>query len=236
MEKKLILVLGGARSGKSAFAENLAKQISDKVLYVATAAIGDEEMRRRVEQHRLRRPASWRILETTIGVGNALASSAADEEAILLDCLALLVSNVLLQHSTEDEESSQQAFPEIESAVRREIDELVEAYRRSKATFIVVSNEVGLGLVPPYPLGRAYRDLLGIANQKVATHADEVYLLFAGVPVELKALSKALVVPQAGEHHGDTETRSPQRSSMPSKSNTETKWPILSPVTRHPKP
>ncbi|MCL5959776.1 MAG: bifunctional adenosylcobinamide kinase/adenosylcobinamide-phosphate guanylyltransferase [Chloroflexi bacterium] len=209
MEKKLILVLGGARSGKSAFAENLAKQIGDKVLYVATAAIGDEEMRRRVEQHRLRRPASWRTLEAKVGVGKALASSASDEEVILLDCLALLVSNVLLQHSTEDEESSQQAFAEIERAVEREVDELVEAYRQSKATFIVVSNEVGLGLVPPYPLGRAYRDLLGVASQKVATHADEVYLLFAGVPVELKALSRASVPPPlARGHHGDTETRS----------------------------
>ncbi len=178
---ELILVLGGARSGKSAFAQRLAREIGrDKVLFVATAEAGDAEMRERIEKHRRERPPAWRTLEVTRHVGTAIATQVADAQVVLVDCWTLLVSNILLDQG----ESSPGA--EVELAVTAEVTELLHASESAETTFIVVSNEVGLGLVPPTPLGRLYRDLLGRANQTLAASADHVYLLVAGLAVDLR--------------------------------------------------
>lgn len=179
-------MLGGVRSGKSAYAEGLAKRSDGSVLYVATATAGDDEMRRRIEEHRRRRPESWRTAEIPLGVGAALRASLPGIDVVLLDCLSVLISNVLLHNEAADEDQGVALYARAEAAVQREIDRLLECYNDSSATFVVVSNEVGLGVVPPYPLGRVYRDLLGMANQNIARCADEVYLLVAGVAVELK--------------------------------------------------
>lgn len=176
----LILVLGGARSGKSTFAQNLAQEIGKwSVVFVATAEAGDDEMRRRIEQHRRERPEGWRTLEAQRHVGRTILESDAGEQAILVDCLTLLVSNRLLEF--ED------AFaPEVEAAVMDEVNDLISCAARINGTVIVVSNEVGMGLVPPYPLGRVYRDLLGKANQALAAAASQVYFLVAGLPMVIK--------------------------------------------------
>jgi len=180
---ELILVLGGARSGKSAFAQQMAQEIGrDRVLFVATAEAGDAEMRERIEKHRRERPPAWRTLEVTRHVGAAIAAQIADAQVVLVDCWTLLVSNTLMDHS----ESSPAA--EVELAVTAEVTKLLHACQSTEATFIVVSNEVGLGLVPPTPLGRLYRDLLGRANQMLAASADRVYLLVAGLAVDLRKL------------------------------------------------
>jgi adenosylcobinamide kinase/adenosylcobinamide-phosphate guanylyltransferase len=177
---KLILILGGARSGKSTFAQGLAGELGgERVLYVATAEAEDEEMRRRIERHRRERPAGWGTLEARRNVGQAIQEGYGDAKAVLVDCLTVLVSNRLL--AFED------AFaPEVEAAVMTEVEELAACAQIVPGSFIVVSNEVGMGVVPPYPLGRAYRDLLGKANQVLARRADEVYLLVAGLPLTLK--------------------------------------------------
>jgi adenosylcobinamide kinase/adenosylcobinamide-phosphate guanylyltransferase len=177
---ELILVLGGARSGKSTFAQNLAQQMGGQnVLFVATAEARDEEMRLRVEKHRQARPAGWRTLEAQRHVGQIVLENHDGAGAILVDCLTVLISNRVLEFGD--------AFsPEAEAAVRGEAEALVECARSVTGAFIVVSNEVGMGLVPPYPLGRAYRDLLGKVNQTLAARANRVYLLVAGLPVELK--------------------------------------------------
>jgi adenosylcobinamide kinase/adenosylcobinamide-phosphate guanylyltransferase len=193
----LILVLGGARSGKSTYAEALALTLGRQVLYVATAEALDDEMRARVAAHQAGRPADWHTLEAPLNVGTALTArlAAAEADVILLDCLTLLVSNAILS-ATGSEESGGPDAPEPNLgrawvAVQAEVDALLEASRRLGVHLIVVSNEVGLGVVPPYSLGRTYRDCLGRANQAVARIADRVVLMVAGLPVDLKALPLA---------------------------------------------
>lgn len=190
MSRKLILLLGGARSGKSSYAETLATQLGDRVLYVATAQAGDEEMQARIAAHRRARPPIWQTVEAPSHVGQAIraALAAGPVNVVLLDCLTLLVSNAILQDLSEtalDFVDEEVARRQVES----ELVELLDSFRAGDIPWIVVSNEVGSGLVPPYPLGRVYRDLLGWANQRLAAAADRVYLVIAGLPVDIKALS-----------------------------------------------
>ncbi len=187
---RLTLVLGGARSGKSDYAEALAAQMGSRVLYVATAEALDDEMRARVAAHQARRPSAWATLEAPLHVGEALRScaAAAGADVLLLDCLTLLVSNVILLSGPDAPEPDPSAAWEW---VQAEVESLLAASRELGANLIVVSNEVGLGVVPPYSLGRTYRDCLGWANQALARAADHVILLVAGLPVDLKDLPLA---------------------------------------------
>jgi adenosyl cobinamide kinase/adenosyl cobinamide phosphate guanylyltransferase/sugar phosphate isomerase/epimerase len=177
----LTFILGGARSGKSAYAQALARQNGGSVLYVATAAAGDDEMTARIAAHRAERPAAWRTIEAPLQVGQAISKALAEQPAdvILLDCLTLLASNVLLQlpETTSEREAT--------AALLTEVEALLACRAHSNAHWIIVSNEVGLGLVPPYPLGRLYRDALGRANQKLAAAATEALFLVAGLPLKI---------------------------------------------------
>jgi adenosylcobinamide kinase/adenosylcobinamide-phosphate guanylyltransferase len=176
----LTLILGGARSGKTSYAQEQARQIGGNVLYVATASAGDEEMRMRIEAHRAARPAEWQTLEATLQVGEALISNQVRTQVVIVDCVTLLVSNVLLSFSEDA------AFDEVEQKVQAEIDALLKAHSKIGGQWFIVSNEVGLGLVPPYPLGRFYRDLLGWANQTLVRSADRVIFMVAGIPTVIK--------------------------------------------------
>jgi adenosylcobinamide kinase/adenosylcobinamide-phosphate guanylyltransferase len=181
MGKHLIFILGGARSGKSAYAQRLAEELGGaSVAYVATAEAGDDEMRARIDTHRAERPAGWRTVEAPRLDGIDLAAAAWDARVVLLDCVTLLVSNAVI--AAGDDADSAVA----EAAAGREVDALLRAYEEGDATWIVISNEVGMGLVPPYPLGRVYRDALGRANQRIAATASRVVLMVAGLPWELK--------------------------------------------------
>jgi adenosylcobinamide kinase/adenosylcobinamide-phosphate guanylyltransferase len=197
MSRRLILLLGGARSGKSTCAERLAAQSGDRVLYVATAQAGDGEMEARIAVHRQARTPTWQTVESPTGVGEAIRAALASEpmDAVLLDCLTLLVSNVILQGVAEEEEEELDRVNEVaaQERVAAELDGLLDAFHASNVPWIVVSNEVGWGVVPPYPLGRVYRDLLGWANQRLAAEADQVYLMVAGLPLDIKALSATAV-------------------------------------------
>ena len=181
MPEQLIFVLGGARSGKSSFAERLAQQ-GERVLYVATAEALDDEMRRRIDVHRRQRPADWDTLEEPLALPFAVASKLPGYDTCLLDCLTLWISNHLL--AREDD-------PDAESEILAAAAELLEVYEQSSATWIVVSNEVGLSVVPASPLGRTFRDIQGRVNQMFAARADRVYLLVAGLAMDLKALGAA---------------------------------------------
>jgi adenosylcobinamide kinase/adenosylcobinamide-phosphate guanylyltransferase len=189
---KLTLILGGARSGKSSYAEQIARESGgDQVLYVATAKAGDDEMRERVRKHQQSRPAGWRTLEATENVGAAVLASTGNAKAIVIDCLTMLVANWLLAVAGPEEDPfddpSDDPFQQvIEERVKTEIEDIITCTRKLTSDVVVVSNEVGMGVVPPYDLGRAYRDLLGRANQVVAKNADEVYLLVAGIPMRIK--------------------------------------------------
>ena len=186
---RLLLVLGGARSGKSAYAQQVAQELGgSRVLFVATAQAWDEEMTQRIAQHRQERPTAWRTLEAPHNVGQTIALELGEATVVLVDCLTLLVSNTIL-HLSESPDPVAAA-----AAVQAEIAALLQACQGSTATYIVVSNEVGLGLVPDNPLGRLYRDLLGRANQTLAAQAEAVYFMVAGLPVEVKALARAAAI------------------------------------------
>ncbi len=176
--RTLVFVLGGARSGKSAYAQQLAARMGERVLFVATATAGDEEMAARIARHRAARPPHWRTLEAPVGVGQALREQIGDAQVVLLDCLSLWVANLMGEGELPPDE--------VEKRVQAELEDLMAVYEAHTASLIVVSNEVGMGLVPVYPLGRLYRDVLGRANQWVAARADQVILMVAGIPVPLK--------------------------------------------------
>jgi adenosylcobinamide kinase/adenosylcobinamide-phosphate guanylyltransferase len=187
MERKLIFLLGGARSGKSRHAQEWAEQNGRCVLFVATAQAFDDDMQARIARHQAERPATWTTLEAPLNAGGAIAAAmaavpqAVAHDVVVVDCLTLLASNALLtlpEGCTQDEANA---------IVMGEVEELLAACERSApAVWLVVSNEVGMGIVPPSKLGRLYRDALGRANQRLAQAADEVLLLVAGLPWRLK--------------------------------------------------
>jgi len=145
-----VLILGGARSGKSRFAQELASRLGDEVLFVATGSPLDEEMRVRIEEHKKRRPDKWRTLELSWDVGESIGRSL--ERVVILDCITLLINNVIFKSEDDD--------GDVQGRVKREIEELID-HTDGLKTLIMVSNEVGMGIVPLSKLGRDYRDLLG---------------------------------------------------------------------------
>ncbi|MBN2462828.1 MAG: bifunctional adenosylcobinamide kinase/adenosylcobinamide-phosphate guanylyltransferase [Dehalococcoidia bacterium] len=177
MAKQIILLLGGARSGKSHYAQQLAMELGGEVLFVATGEALDEEMQARIAEHKKDRPPNWRTLEMPTGIGKVIEKGIGDAKVVIIDCLTLLISNLL-----HDEPE----YPEAEKRVLSEINQLIAVMDKLNASFVIVSNEVGMGLVPGTKLGRIYRDLLGKANQLLASHATEVYLMVACLPVQVK--------------------------------------------------
>jgi adenosylcobinamide kinase / adenosylcobinamide-phosphate guanylyltransferase len=184
MSQKCVLLIGGAGSGKSHRAQELARQQAGPVLFIATAAPGDEEMRQRIEAHRRKRPADWRTLEITAGVGKQILREHGGARVVIIDCITLLLSNIVTGHSATDGEPLDAAL--IEHEVTAEIEEMIDCIKSLDAVFIIVSNEVGLGVVPANPMGRLYRDLLAGANRRLAAAVDEVYLMVAGIPIMVK--------------------------------------------------
>jgi len=179
-----ILVIGGARSGKSSFAQELASKRGGPVLFVATAEAKDEEMRRRIAAHKKSRPPLWNTIESPTLVGSQIEKNIGQARVVIVDCVTLLVNNVLCQHMNEaDEEMDAEV---IEQEVTDEITKLIDCMNNSEASFIVVANEVGTGLVPASAMARLFRDLLGKANQMLGQHVDRVYLMVAGLPLQVK--------------------------------------------------
>jgi adenosylcobinamide kinase/adenosylcobinamide-phosphate guanylyltransferase len=178
--RELILVMGGARAGKSTFASALATDIGSaaigQVAFIATAEPLDDEMRARIQKHRADRPTGWLTIEEPHDLAAALRK-ASGSRVVIVDCFTLFVSNRLL--SIDDLDSCE---AEIDHATRSFLAVVAEA----RQTVICVSNEVGLGLVPDTPIGRVYRDCLGKVNQVLARAADRVYWLVAGIPVQIK--------------------------------------------------
>lgn len=182
----LTFIIGAARSGKSAYAVELATKLGAPTLYVATAEAIDPEMRARIRRHRADRPRTWRTLEAPLEFAHRIASEAGPGSTVIIDCLTVWLGNLLEQH-VHDANAPKES--EIERARRQALEELELVCRLHGARqlqLLVISNEVGAGLVPPYPLGRIYRDLLGEINQLAARCADTVLLLVAGLPLELK--------------------------------------------------
>jgi adenosylcobinamide kinase/adenosylcobinamide-phosphate guanylyltransferase len=170
MTEGLVLVLGGARSGKSAYAERLVSESGLPAVYVATAQAGDPEMAERIAAHRRRRPPAWRTVEAPRDLESVLETEAGEGRAVLVDCLTLWLSNLMFSD----------ADVETRGATLAVMAKQVAGLR------VLVSNEVGLGLVPDTPLGRRFRDAQGRLNQKIAAIADRVVFMAAGLPLVLK--------------------------------------------------
>lgn len=188
---QLILVLGGARSGKSSFAEHLAEKSGRRVAFIATATIHDDDMRARVARHRASRPASWYTIEEPLHLTTALQEASSKADVIILDCMTLWLSNWLFAHEEfETDDISSQTGTDSNLAVLEQIDLFLQtcASLEIDKRLVIVTNEVGLGIVPAYPLGRLYRDLLGRVNQRLAVAAARVYLMVAGLAVDIKRL------------------------------------------------
>lgn len=179
-KSKLIVVTGGDRSGKSAFAERYAKALPGRHAYVATAEVSDEEMAERIALHQARRPETWMTYEIPRQLLSSIDRVLIESDVILLDCLTIYFSNYLYDHRNDDDRTI------VEGAVR-EIEGLIEKIQVCQGkTAIIVTNELGCGLVPMDHVSRLYRDMMGILNQHTAAAADEVYLTVSGITIELK--------------------------------------------------
>lgn len=180
-KKELILVLGGARSGKSTFAQQLAQRIGERILFVATAEVTDQAMQERIERHRAERPLTWPTIEEPLYLDRVLQAHP-QYDVILIDCLSLWINNLMFYQDKQLPDTVK------ESCILDTTSRLLDVHAQIQATLILVSNEVGMGIVPPSPLGRAFRDLQGRVNHLVTSRADRVYLVIAGLAVDLIAL------------------------------------------------
>lgn len=190
MKTNIIVVTGGARSGKSAFAESYLSACAGRKAYIATAQILDEEMRERVAEHRRRRPDDWQTFEVPSGLCEALTDIVTQADAVLIDCLTLYFSNYLFAHETEE-------AGQIQEGAIQEMKKIIQCVQQTQdKTIIFVTNELGCGIVPMHRLSRMYRDMIGKVNQYAASQADAVYWTVCGIPVDIKKLQAA--VPQGG--------------------------------------
>lgn len=170
---QIIYITGGARSGKSSLAESLAENFGSPLCYLATGEPRDQEMTERIAIHRQRRGSHWQTVEEPLLISRALASADGRYQAILVDCITLWITNLLFHYDAVE-------------PVLDDVTALAESFSILKTPLILVSNEVGMGIVPENALARSFRDLAGRANQILAAAADDVYVTFSGIPLKLK--------------------------------------------------
>jgi len=177
---KITLILGGARSGKSSHALQLAEESRKSVTFIATAQAFDDEMSARIQKHKAERPVAWQTLELPLGIASNISQIRSD--VVILDCMTLWVTNLMMQF-VQDELVNEATFVQ---TAKTETENLLTTIKNSEKQWLIVSNEVGLGLVPPYQMGRVYRDALGWVNQRLAQKADAVRFMVAGIPMHVK--------------------------------------------------
>jgi adenosylcobinamide kinase / adenosylcobinamide-phosphate guanylyltransferase len=173
MGKKMILITGGCRSGKSRFALDYANQHFSKKIYLATCEALDEEMGQRIEHHKKMRSPEWQTIEEPIEIVNKIRRYGDEVDVILLDCITLWLSNLLMRRKNDLD-------------IMDEVNRLIDTINQGQTSLILVSNEVGMGIVPADPLSRRFRDLSGMANQKIAEVVNTVILTVSGIPIFLK--------------------------------------------------
>lgn len=184
---KIIYITGGARSGKSSFAEKKVFESEKEKIYIATAISFDEEMKERVRLHKIQRGEDWITIEGYKNISNILSEYKNLNKIILLDCLTNMVTNnMIMDRDVDWDKITQESLRDIESEIKNEVQDLIDFIKDSSLDMILVSNEVGMGLVPPYALGRYFRDIGGRMNQLVAKESDEAYLVVSGLELKLK--------------------------------------------------
>ena len=183
---RILLVTGGARSGKSSFAEQLIAGIGADIAYVATAKALDDEMADRIARHRLQRPSSWQTFEAPVRPSEVIAGEGQAFTAILLDCLTVLITNRMLVQIMDWDQPTVTQLNAAEADVMAEVEAIIAAAANGRADLVAVTNEVGCGIVPIAPLARFFRDCAGRVNQRMAAAAAEVYWVVSGIPVRIK--------------------------------------------------
>ncbi|MBN1353846.1 MAG: bifunctional adenosylcobinamide kinase/adenosylcobinamide-phosphate guanylyltransferase [Candidatus Omnitrophica bacterium] len=178
--KKFTFILGGARSGKSSYAVNVAKSAGKKIIFIATCIPGDKEMRHRIKLHKKSRPGTWKVIEEGVNIDSVLRRIKTGCDAILIDCIGLFISNLM---------AAETSYKKVENKIRL----VIEQIKKLTVEVIVVSNEVGMGIVPDNSTARRFRDILGRANQIFAQNADTVIMMHAGIPTIIKGEKNATV-------------------------------------------
>lgn len=180
-------VIGGARSGKSTFAESKAKEYSEKVLYIATAAVTDQAMADRVKKHREQRPSSWYTLEMYHDFNKLIEKPEfIRSKAILLDCITTMIGNFMVDSKLEFDTCPAEDVNILENKITDEVLSLINVCNKNNKKLIIVSNETGMGLVPYYYMGNYFRDISGRINNKIGQKSDFMYFIFSGIPIKLK--------------------------------------------------
>ena len=181
--RKVILVTGGSRGGKSKYAEELFKSF-DNVLYIATAIVTDSEMEDRIKKHRERRNPKWKTYEGYKDLHMAIEGY--KEENILLDCVTVMITNLMFEENRDFDKMTKEEVDSLALNLQQQFEEFILKARELNKNLVLVTNEVGYGLVPEYKLGRIFRDTAGSINQYIASLSDEVYLVACGLPLKLK--------------------------------------------------
>ncbi len=181
----MILITGGARSGKSRLAEQLAAKHGNQILYIATSVVTDTEMAERILIHQQTRPAEWKTYEGYLDLGQVIREHGANCDAIMLECITTLVTNLIFD-KTGDIPAENMDFAAIETRITAQIDDLIDACLRCPCPIYLVTNEVGFGIVPDNLLARRFQDIAGRVNQRLAASAREMYLVVSGIELKMK--------------------------------------------------
>ena len=182
----IILVTGGARSGKSNFAESLCRKQNNKVAYIATSVAFDDEMKVRVRKHQESRPKEWKTYEVYKDIYSIVKELNENYDTVIMDCVTLMVNNLMFTHNIEVDKATSEELNKLEDYIKNQITKLLEAIKKTNLYFVIVSNEIGMGIVPENKLSRIYGDFVGRANQLIGKYSDEVYFVVSGIPMKVK--------------------------------------------------
>lgn len=183
---KLILVTGGARSGKSNLAEGLCRDRKNSTAYIATSTPFDEEMKDRVRKHKESRPINWKTYEIFKDIYSIISDLGENHQTVILDCVTLLVNNLMFEYEIDFEKCTPKETNGMEKYIKQQVEKLIEEIKKTDLYFVIVTNELGMSLVPDNKLCRVYSDIVGRINQYIAKCADEVYFVVSGIPMKIK--------------------------------------------------
>lgn len=183
---KIILVTGGARSGKSGFAESLCREQNNSTAYIATSVAFDDEMKERVRKHQESRPKEWKTYEIYKDIYSIIDEIGEKHDTVIMDCVTLMVNNLMFTYGIDVDKATSKELDELENYIRDQIEKLLDAVKKTNLYFVIVSNEIGMGIVPANKLSRIYSDFVGRANQLIGKYSDEVYFVVSGIPMKVK--------------------------------------------------
>ena len=183
---KVIWVTGGARSGKSNFAEKLCKDQNNNTAYIATSIPFDDEMKERVKKHKESRPQNWKTYEIYKDIYTIINDISKEHKTVIRDCVTLLVNNLMFTYEIDIDNSTQDEINGLEKYIKEQVEKLLIEIKKTNLYFVIVTNELGLGGVSINKLTRIYTDIIGRINQQIATHSDEVYFVVSGIPMKIK--------------------------------------------------